>query len=291
MRANFADTTVNRLFEVALQRVKDKRVSPSPNSTLRGDYRCAFSNTSFLSSNGLNSENVMFILNTDTRDASVWVVSPMILRRIREFLVYEGEYVVLHNSMMQRSLFHTWTHILEMSYTVRGLNDDSKYVFDLREWVGDVKIALTGDWSSDAVHEVKNGRLDVDYAADILTTLFDVKPVPICLYYVACYVPPISRSYRDAFGFLLTPDKNAADQYEGKFNNRYGRFGGASTLVEQGELRYSSTREMYETLRPRLSEIWRLQDQNVALDFGVSTGLKIFNCGYDRFLFRWENGG
>lgn len=287
MKADLSDSLVSRLFDLAIARMRENRVFPSPNSIGRGEYRCEFSDGVFFSS-GLNSENVLIFLDTNGNSVDVFAVSPLILRRIREFLLYEGEYVVLHNSIMTPLTFRTWEHLLSMSYTMRQLNADSKWVFDMKEWVGNVKIALTSDWSSDAVSMVSRGKLDVNYCVQVLTYVFDVQVKPIRLYYSACYVKISRDGSTEMFGLLISPSRQDQEAYFDKFRSRYGRHYGTPEVLQEGVLTYDNVRDMYEALTPIVSRVHSVQEGQGLVDLGVCAGLRIFNPSYNRFLYRWE---
>lgn len=287
MKADLENDLIKRLFGFAMSRMKENRVTPTANSVFRGEYRCAFSEGTFFSS-GLTSENVLILLNTINHDVNVFVVSPLVLRRIRELLLYEGDFVVLHNSMMPAKLFFSWVHILEMSYTVRQLAADAKYVFDMREWVGDVKIAMTGDWSSEAVSLLRHGKLDMDYVSTILTTLFDVKVIPIKLYYSTCIMSMSRGGTSEMFGFMITPSHSEFEGYFDRFRGRYGTRYGAGQIIDEGVLQYDNIRDMYEALTPIVARVNSIQERGGMLDLSVCAGLRIFSPSYNRFLFRWE---
>lgn len=295
MKLNTTPEQLHRFVDVIREKIAYGRINPSPISIRNGKYKCVFTDKTFQAPN-LDSSNCIVYAQvlSYAHDMSIFTIDPEVLRRIREWLMWEDEWVIITTEAFtgHGKMYTTWRWIVQNFYNIRSMAHDLPFVSDLREWSSSLKLAMTGDWSSDAVYEVRNNRLDVPYMIDTLNYILDVKEHPLQLHYVVTHTQtnPNGRNPipKDVWGVMITSDLKQADDYLEKFKSKWWTMAGGCEMIEQGQLTFDNPQAMYKTLKPFLVALGVFNDR-MQVDLIVQAGIRCWNIPYDAFNMRFEN--
>lgn len=286
MRVNYSNPENVRFLDRGKEKIKAGRTQP--NGGNGGMMDCSITGQRFYV-DLLDETSTVFVTDTYMNDVIVYCALPELVRKLREILLIEDEWVVLSTSDMPPTQAFTIRWLFSVSYQLRRMFDDHKFVFDQRHWERCLRMALTGDWGNDAIKYIKSGKLDVDYMMQIAVPLLQPEILP-CKFYYTVMVTNNSKSYPPIYGFYISPKQESASSFVYTFRRRYDGINRESLVIEQGSITFDSFDEAIEKLEPALRQVDSVAQitYNIGLDLSATLGVCYFNRGCNRFLYTWE---